>query len=80
MKKTRKPSIDDEDIINSFLAFNIVAKVTTSFLIITSLAYDNNGGNQLIMVTAWLNNLQMPKSLFDSSFIVEPISQSVINK
>lgn len=79
VRKTRKLPIDDEDVIDSSLVSSAVAKVTTSPPVITSRAHDDDG-SQPIMVTAWVNDLQMPKTLLDGGSMVELISRSLINK
>lgn len=80
VRKTRKQPTDDEDVIDSSLVSSAVAKVTTSPPVITSRAHDDDGGSQPVMVTAWVNDLQMPKTLLDGGSMVELISRSLISK
>lgn len=52
MKKTKRLSMDDEDVINSSLDSNIVVKLSTNALVIPSQAPKNNSKSQSVMVTA----------------------------
>lgn len=80
VKKTRRLPTDDEDVIDSSLVSNAVARVSTNPPVITSRAHEDDGESQPVMVTAWVNDLQMPKILLDGGSMVELISRSLINK
>ena len=80
MKKTRRLPINEHDVIDNTFITNAVAKAVTTPLVITFRAYDDNGKSQPMMITTWVNNLRMPKTLLDSGSMVELISRSLVRK
>lgn len=78
VKKTKKLLTDDKNVINKSLVSSAMAKVTTGSPVITSQTHHDDGGSQPVMMTAYVNNLQMPKTLLDDDYIVKLISWSLI--
>lgn len=80
VKKARKLNTNEDDAIDDAFITNTVAKVVMTPPVITSQAHDVDGESQPMMITAWINDLQMPKTLLDGSSMVELISRLLVEK
>lgn len=80
VKKTRRLPTNEDNAIDDALITNAVAKAATTPPVITSRAHDDDGESQPVMITAWVNDLRMPKTLLDGGSMVELISRSLVKK
>lgn len=79
VRKTRKLPTHEDDVIDDALITTVAIKAITTPTI-TSRAHDDDGESQPLMITAWVNNLQMQKTLLDGASMVEQISPSLVKK
>lgn len=80
VKKIRKLPTNEEDALDDALITNMAVKAVTTPLIITSRAHDDDGKRQPLMITAWVNDLRMPKTLLDGGSMVALISRTLVKK
>lgn len=80
VKKIRKLPTNEDDAIDDALITNTAVKAVTTPLIITSRAHDDDGKRQPLMITAWVNDLRVPKTLLDGGSMVALISRTLVKK
>lgn len=62
------------------LVSNTIAKLSIYLLIITSIVHKDDVKSFSVIVTAWIYDLQLSKTLFDSNVMIDLISQLLVNK